>query len=237
MDLVCDRIQGAIAAIYPDIEQSATDSNTLLPEEDLWFELSCCVLSSQVPYSLACAAADEVRKARALAPDFKLRGKSCERLLLSALSGPLSIGGKTRHYRFPKSKARQLSLAKSAVLQEFDSLSAALASLDDAELARQWLVQKVPGLGPKQASMFLRNCRGEYDLAIIDRHVLGYMHIAGLEKIGSRPPVGYSGYLRSENILRDHARAMGYRLGLFDYAVWITMRVLDPSMTSRDQVI
>ncbi|WP_439408537.1 DNA lyase [Bradyrhizobium sp. DASA03076] len=237
MNYVCDRIHGAIAAIYPDIEQSATALNMHLSEQDLWFELSCCVLSSQVPYSLACAAAVEVRKARALAPDLELDVKACEGLLLSALSRPLSIAGKTRHYRFPKSKARQLSLAKSSILQNYDSLSAALASLDDAELARQWLVQKVPGLGPKQASMFLRNCRGEYDLAIIDRHVLGYMHIAGLEEIGSRPPIGYAGYLRSESVLRGHASAMGYRLGLFDYAVWITMRVLDPGMTSRDQVI
>jgi N-glycosylase/DNA lyase len=237
MDCVCDRIHEAIAAIYPDIEQSAKASNTSLSEQDLWFELSCCVLSSQVPYSLACAAAGEVRKARALVPDFKLDEERCERLLLSALTRPLLIEGKTRHYRFPKSKARQLSLARSLILQNFDSLSAALALLDDAEVARQWLVQKVPGLGPKQASMFLRNCRGAYDLAIIDRHVLSYMHIAGLEQIRSRPPIGYAGYLQSENVLRDHARGMGYRLGLFDYAVWITMRVLDPSMTSRDQVI
>ena len=84
-----------------------------------------------------------------------------------------------------------------------------------------------PGLGPKQASMFLRNCCGAYDLAIIDRHVLAYMPDGWLRHTRPRQPVGYAAYLVDELVLRSHSRSMGYLPGLFDYAVWIVMRVLD----------
>ncbi|WP_425304769.1 DNA lyase [Bradyrhizobium canariense] len=194
-------------------------------EEELWHELACCILSSQVPYSLARAAADRIRECGMLAVDRRLDDEECEGQVRSALMGAFMIEGRKRRYRFPNSKARQLSLTRSAILKRFGTLSAALSELDDTETARRWFVENAPGLGPKQASMFLRSCRAAYDLAIIDRHVLEYMHIAGLRRSATQGAAGYARYLEDEVILRHHSQARGYRLGLFDYAVWIVMRV------------
>ncbi|MDB5601175.1 MAG: N-glycosylase/DNA lyase family protein [Xanthobacteraceae bacterium] len=226
MEPTFDRIQAAVAAIYPEIEKAAMASPAQLCEEELWHELACCILSSQVPYPLAQAAADRIRGHRVLVPLHEFEPGGCERALQSLLRGTFFVEGRERRYRFPNSKARQISGTRLNVLQSFGTLTAALLEFDNAETARKWFVKNAPGLGPKQASMFLRNCRGAYDLAIIDRHVLTYMHIAGLRPSGTLVPARYAGYLEYELILRSHSHAKGYMLGLFDYAVWIVMRVV-----------
>jgi N-glycosylase/DNA lyase len=226
MEHTFDRIQAAVAAIYPEIEQAAMASHAPFCEEQLWHELTCCILSSQVPYSLAQAAADRINGHRILTPLHGLDAAGCERALRSLLGGTFVIEGRERRYRFPNSKARQLSQTRSGVVQRFGTLSAALSEFDDAEVARRWLVKNAPGLGPKQASMFLRNCSGAYDLAIIDRHVLTYMEMAGLRRSNTHVPARYAEYVEYELILKSHSRANGYMLGLFDYAVWIVMRIV-----------
>jgi N-glycosylase/DNA lyase len=225
MEHTFDRIQSAVAAIYPEIEQTAMASRAQLCEEQLWHELTCCILSSQVPYSMAQAAADRINGNRILAPLHGYDDEGCEQALKSLLGGTFVIDGRERRYRFPNSKARQLSKTRSSVMQRFGTLSAALSEFDDEE-ARRWLVENAPGLGPKQASMFLRNSRGAYDLAIIDRHILVYMQMAGLRRSKTHVPARYAGYLEYELILRSHSQGKGYILGLFDYAVWIVMRVV-----------
>jgi N-glycosylase/DNA lyase len=235
MEHTFDRIQAAVAAIYPEIEQTAMASHAQLCEEQLWHELTCCMLSSQVPYSLAQAAADRINRHHILAPLYGFDGEGCERALRSILSGTFVVEGRERRYRFPNSKARQLSKTRSSVVRSFGTLSAALSEFDDAEAARKWLVENAPGLGPKQASMFLRNCRGAYDLAIIDRHVLTYMQMAGLRQNETHVPARYAGYLEYELVLRSHSRSKGYVLGLFDYAVWIVMRVIARQKSAWEQ--
>ncbi|MCD4743060.1 MAG: hypothetical protein K8R67_11360, partial [Desulfobacteraceae bacterium] len=94
---------------------------------------------------------------------------------------------------------------------------------DPSEL-RTVLVDLVPGLGMKQASMYLRNVSNSLELAVIDSHVLKYMSIMSLiKKVPSS--ISKVRYLAKENILTKYTKKFGYPVGCVDYAIWIVMRV------------
>lgn len=215
------RITQAVCAICPDIEERVANGAAERNERCLWWELSACVLSSQVPYFLASGAASAIDTAGHLfepdcLPDLSDR-------LSAILRRPLAATG--RSYRFPDVRARQLATTKKCVTDRFGTLSALLTKLETPAAARNWLVDWAPGLGPKQASMFLRNSGFSYDLAILDRHVLNYMELTGLRAENSRPIATMKDYRFGEESMRSHARELGFPVGILDWAIWIVMRV------------
>lgn len=212
-----ERLRGAVAALCPDIEQRVQCNERFRNERDLWRELSCCLLSSQVPYALAEAAAQAIDREQLLI-DTHVNPAALEAIL----SAPLPVAGTLRRYRFPVSRAAQLAFTHRAVMEDGGGLTPLLARFADAGQARCWFVVRAPGLGPKQASMFLRNAGYSYELAVLDRHVLRYMSALGLDN--GRPPGTLAHYHRCEARLSDHARELGYRVGLLDWAIWIVVR-------------
>ena len=219
------QLRDAVAAICPDIESRVVARKGAADERQLWWELSCCVLSSQVPFDLAAAAASRIDDAATFRRACPRNAAAVRSEILGLLTQPLPFGDGWRRYRFPAVRAGQLAQAWSAVMENGGSLGRVVAGDGDAEAVRGWLVRNVPGLGPKQASMFLRNVGVSYDLAVLDRHVLGYMAAVG---VGEGVPKGIGtlrAYQRREADLRDHARSFGYPVGLVDWAIWIVMRV------------
>lgn len=212
----------AVAAVCPDI-RSRIDTGAVSDERHLWWELSCCILSSQVPYSLAMAAADAIDKQGCLRQEHPEPQGLFDRLF-DLLSAPLDVEGKQRHYRFPKARAAHLAATRAAVTDASGSLNSLIGGLTANDM-RKWLVANAPGVGPKQASMFLRNCGVTYDLAILDRHVLNYMSAQGIYSGGQASISGLNQYNKHEKTLRDHAQAMDCPVGLLDWAIWIVMRV------------
>ncbi len=225
------RLERAVKAICPDI-QARIDTPRLdtLDERALWWELSCCILSSQVPYGIASAAADAIARTELLlaqASDHAALADALEDILMHRVD----VDGRPVRYRFPGSRAKQLAAAHAAVYCREASLSALVQDFSDASEARQWLVKHIPGAGPKQASMFLRNTGLTYSLAILDRHVLNYMSEVGISAHTQPYVSGMSTYLRLEQSLREHATRIGYDVGLLDWAIWIVMRAdKEPNM-------
>jgi len=218
------RFERAVAAICPDIEaRIAARRRDKVDDRSLWWELSCCILSSQVPYPVATAAADAIEKARLLLAH-ELDPDELANALEEVLAHQVIVGGRFIRYRFPASRAKQLAGAHLAVHRHDASLSTLLARFADAWEARRWLVDNVPGAGPKQASMFLRNVGVTYSLAILDRHVLKYMSALGIGDHAQPFVSGLSTYLRLEQTLQEHAKRIGYDVGLLDWAIWIVMR-------------
>ena len=135
------RLERAVLAICPDI-QARIDTPRTDPIDDraLWWELSCCILSSQVPYGIASAAADAIAQAKLLlAPtsDQAFLGDALEDILLRRIA----LDGRLVRYRFPGSRAKQLAAAHAAVHRHGTSLSALVQGFGDASQARQWLVE------------------------------------------------------------------------------------------------
>jgi N-glycosylase/DNA lyase len=225
-----ETLSKAVAAICPDI-QFQVENAMVLDERRMWWELSCCILSSQVPYTLAVAAADEIDK-QGLLHKVMCSPKSIVAHLVEILSSPLLVEGKYRNYRFPIARAHQLAATHSAVLRKANSLNDLINSFSNAAKGRDWLVNNAPGLGPKQASMFLRNVGISYELAILDRHVLNYMTALGIYSGKTLSISGLTQYRHYEIALREHAKGLNCAVGMLDWAIWIVMRVANKNKES-----
>jgi N-glycosylase/DNA lyase len=230
MSSVRERLERAVVSIYSDVEERAFSVPVATEERLLWKEFSCCVLSSQVPYPLAVAAADAIDREDVLLSD---ASDETEERLVSILSAPLNVDGSFRRYRFPASRGRQLAAARIAISNHAGTLGSLLKTDQDPASLRLWFVNNTLGMGPKQASMFLRNCGVSYDLAVLDRHVLEFMTRMGLCSDTQSSISTMPAYYRRENTLRYYATNLGAAVGLIDWAIWIVMRMFDKTDTGN----
>ena len=219
-----ESLSNAVAAICPDIQSRVQHSVGDCDERTLWWELSSCILSSQVPYPLATAAADEIDRKELLFRRYSDQDH-LQKKLIDLLTRPLIVEGKPRKYRFPVVRARNLARCHAIVTTTEHSLTELVHSFDSSIEARKWFVKYVPGLGPKQASMFLRNVGVSYDLAILDRHVLNYMLQLGIYSGTKLFISSLKQYYKHETVLQRHAHELRCPVGLLDWAIWIVMRV------------
>jgi N-glycosylase/DNA lyase len=124
-------------------------------------------------------------------------------------------------YRFPRLRANQL--AKLRLRLHSSSLSEMINKKKGSVELRAWLVDELPGIGPKQASMFLRNIGYSYDLAILDSHVVKFLERVKLLKSKTFLST-LSGYEKTEKVMKNYAVEVGQPVGVVDWAIWITMK-------------
>lgn len=216
-------LRAAVTAICPDVETRASSAVLETNECKLWNEVSTCLLSSQVPYELAVAAANAVEHSGILLEPSKFDMQRTSEAIERVLGESFEINGRLRLYRFKKSRSIQLARTCHAIRDGYGALSSLVASFEGDETAREWFLKNAPGIGPKQASMFLRNIGYTYQLAVLDRHVLNYMLAIDLDV--PEQTTRRDWYHLCEQSLRGHAEAIGYRVGVVDWAIWIVMRV------------
>ena len=113
--------------------------------------------------------------------------------------------------RFHAKKARYIK----AVFENFDVVKKAL-NMKRSEVAREYLVKNVKGLGYKEASHFLRNV-GRKDVAIIDRHILRWLYENNLV---NDTTITASKYKKVEKILKNIAYEQNKSLAELDLYLW-----------------
>jgi N-glycosylase/DNA lyase len=210
-----------VIRLCPVVDERLRDSRRTrqLSEEDLWYELSLCLLSSRVPFPIAQAAAEEIRRKNLL-----LSFPASSQRLASLLNSPLTVEGRQVRYRFPNLRASQLHKNQALIQGAWGGITRFLLETTQQSAAgcRAELVSNVSGFGPKQASMFLRNIHRAEDLAILDSHFLRYLRGQGV--ISSEEPRTLTLYERIEERARKYAAEIGYSLECLDIAVWATMK-------------
>jgi N-glycosylase/DNA lyase len=82
------------------------------------------------------------------------------------------------------------------------------------------------GLGPKQASMFLRNIGYHSEFAVLDKHVIDYMRLMGLTTASEARFSNIAAYQKIEMQLKSYAESFNVNLFHLDLAIWTTMRNL-----------
>ena len=224
MNSVCaEQLDSAIGSLCPEIwDNMQSASVAARSEEKLWEELVCCVLSSQVKFELSQEVTQNLKRNGLL--NLEPLDYLYEEKLGDSLKSPVMVGGRPIKYRFPNTKAQQIASARENIYGSGISLMGMLENKSDPSDLRTILVKLVPGLGMKQASMFLRNVSNSFELAVIDSHVLRYMSVINLIK-KVPPSISKSRYLVKENMLTQYAKKFGYPVGCVDYAIWIVMRV------------
>ncbi len=183
-----------------------------------WRELVACIVGSASRYEQAMSATDAIC---ALLPEpWAMTRKERASLLTDLVTDP---SGRLRT-RFPRAHARYIAGAIDALYVRGDGLSGILGRSRSASDVRAALVQSIPGIGPKQASLLLVNLGRSDDLAVLDRHILRYMVWVGLLDRDS-PPSSLRRYEAVEESFRTHAELLGHRVTDLDRAVWLTSRV------------
>lgn len=216
-------LRAAVTAICPDVETRATGAALETNECKLWNELSTCLLSSQVPYELAVAAANAIEHSGVLLEPSKSDTQRTSEAIERVLGQSFEVNGRLRLYRFKRSRSVQLARTCHAVRDGYGALGSLVAGFEGDVAAREWFLKNAPGIGPKQASMFLRNIGYSYHLAVLDRHVLNYMLAIDLDV--PEQTTRRDWYHLCEQSLKSHAETIGYRVGVVDWAIWIVMRV------------
>jgi N-glycosylase/DNA lyase len=201
-----------------------------LSEDALLHEAAVCMFSSQMIFEVAEEAARQLRAiglldSRALASS----AQDYERHVASALCQPVTVevAGITRcaRTRFRNRLASLLARTVADLYPRGMTLGKLLRSAESPRHARQSLVDRVWGFGPKQASLFLRRVGYTSELAVLDAHVLTYLRL----RSGTCPKVGslsrLSVYEHLEGEFKRIAMDIGCSVGCLDLATWVTMRV------------
>lgn len=206
-------------------------------EEQLWHELVSCILGSQVQYETAKGCINHLVESGLLDIQKILRNPSnTQEKISEELSKPIYPPFENNEgcrYRYPNTKAKFIVKTCLEVYNEDSSLGLILDRCSDAYGAREILIKKCMGIGPKQASLFLRNISYCKDLAIIDSHVIDYMKLMKLnEDIDSQNIAKKNQYLMNEQILLSYADDREKTLASLDFAIWVVMRLIKREFVS-----
>lgn len=219
------QLENSVQVLCELIEQKKRLKNTIseYSEYSLRRELVACILGSQVKYEMAKTALSRLENAGLLTDKWWYNlDDQFETLIVKELSSSYSTADTIWCYRFPKSRARQLAKARDAIATR--TLSERVSSGYEPQEIRRQLIAEIAGIGPKQASMFLRNTGISYDLAILDTHVL---HFLNMKKVLSQEQMKVptlAAYEKIEGIVIQYAESLGYPVGYLDLAIWATMR-------------
>lgn len=218
------RLETAVRAICRVVESKVcAKDNRHWTEYDLRRELVACALGSQVRYEMATASLDRLDQAGLLSDAWwGCTDDSFESRVFHTLTGRNLKACGNWCYRFPKIRAHQLAKMRNALARQ--SLTERLSGRFDPKNMRLRLITEIPGLGPKQASMFLRNTGRSYELAILDVHVLRYMTVQPSLNLQCVNIATVKSYERTEHALANYADSLGYPVGYVDWAIWAVMR-------------
>lgn len=122
--------------------------------------------------------------------------------------------------RFKNNKARYIVEAREKFLTNNKvSIKRIISRFKDTREAREWLVHNVKGIGYKEASHFLRNIGKGRELAILDRHILKNLKLAGV--ISDIPPsISKKKYFEIEEKMAKFAKRIKIPLDRLDMVMW-----------------
>ena len=225
-------IENAIREVCFALHENDQQSPSLarMTEDDLWRELVACILGSRVRFEVAHSALVRIEERRLLCQERRsAQFDNYERDVLDALSGKTraEVGADIqRRYPFFRIRANQIRRAAERLYRNQGSVRKFLDNSLDIRGARRRLVSEVPGLGPKQASLFLRNIGYVANIAVLDVHVLTYMSWVGLTDTLMKSVSTIGKYEMLEDSFIEHSYSFGYTPARFDLAVWVVVKMV-----------
>lgn len=220
-----NQLESVALSLCPEIADRIRPCEPIdLDEQTCRRELVGCILASQVPNRAAERWTSALTEASALADAWwePPSRRGFEELVMSVLAGEHRVSRGLGRYRFFRSRAAQIAAARDAVTP--GTIKAYFLGDFDALTIRRRLVAEIPGLGPKQASMLIRNLGISLDIAVLDAHVVSFMEKAELVAAPHKGRERLATYEQLETVFREYAWAKGFSPGCLDWAVWITMR-------------
>ncbi len=200
-------------------------------EFELLTELIFCIVSSQVKYEMAMAITDRIMQIETLnkIPSIGPCESICDHVY-EALKSPIMVHQSDGSFaaqlpRFPKRISKFVSDTIVEIYPSGRTIHALLSCCSSPQQARKLLVEVVKGMGPKQASLFLRRINFSGELAVIDTHIMDYIKRANGILIEPSMISKIKTYESMETSYLDSIKSFGFSTGCVDLAMWITMRV------------
>jgi N-glycosylase/DNA lyase len=208
-----------ICSLSSDISESRLKSPVFAMQNnpaEIWTQKIFCLLSSQFNAVRAANIAHCLVEAVPFFDQSLTLGsieEACFTFLSSSKAG----------YRFPKSRALQISQCWFPFAQIKDQYHDYVSSFGSERCARNQIVERFPGLGLKQGSMFLRNIGAAKTLSVVDTHILFYLDVCHGWRADRLTPAKY---LEAEDILTEAAARHSLDLNVFDTVVWTAARAI-----------
>lgn len=147
--------------------------------------------------------------------------KEDSRLIRNILSTSSEYG----KYRFPNVRSECLHIS----LRKLQSLgnNVPIEKSESAIEQRDMIVSFFPGIGLKQASLFLRNLGYSYDLCVVDTHIIDFLIFIGwLPSQIKLLPLNRKRYFAIESLFKRLSYYLSLPLALLDLAVWDVTKIL-----------
>ncbi len=174
-------------------------------DEDIFAEMTFCLCTVQTSARASDQATRRLRDTGLL-----LRGS--QRRVREVLRGGYVRFHETKSHWIVKARRRFME-PKPSIRRELEVLAPTPPAL------RDWLEREVLGLGPKEASHFLRNIGLGENLAILDRHIL--LNLQDLGVIEALPAsLTRSRYHAIERDLLDFCEQIDIPVGHMDLLLW-----------------
>lgn len=224
------QINKAVLGLCDDVEKAVKVSSCdEMSESRLIHELVLCILGSGVRYEIAVSFANAIKRNRVLTkkniPDYDLTYSYLKALLDGAVNDK-DIGRAYARYRFPDRGSSYIARSLINIYTEHNSLKSLLDYGEDLYYLRRELIRLCPGIGPKQASHFLKNAGYTDKVAILDRHILKYMELSENRKIPISKVGKIDFYEELENRFLDVAKKFQYSISVVDQSMWFVMRAI-----------
>jgi len=222
------QINEAIAELCKDVEETITSRTwQRMTEQEIVHELLLCILGSGVRYEVAVAYAMEITSSKCLSES---NANIIEDDISSILNNevPNYWGGKSyKRYRYPNVRASYISSSYYNITREFGSFKQFLNNNYLPSELRRIVVLNCPGIGPKQASHFLKNVGYSNELAILDRHIIRYMKIVDSKSVSTYQLGRLDKYEDIELRFIKIVKNFQHPIAIIDQAMWFIMRALD----------
>jgi N-glycosylase/DNA lyase len=228
----------SVFKIHDTVLKVSYEAQTLVPEiplvrseNKLLSELVLCILSSQEKYEVALALMKAFRKQNVLRiPKNKTEFREIKSGIKSTMKKPVFFISNEKEYsrrlRFFVKKTHYILATIENIYLNNLTIKKILKSEECVQETRKNIISYSYGLGPKQASMFLRNIGYYADFAVLDKHVIEYMKIMGLMSVTQSNFSNIVSYLKVETKLKLYAESFNLNLLHLDLAIWTTMRNL-----------
>lgn len=200
-----------------------------MTEKELIHELVLCILGSGVRYEVAVSYAVAITKSKCLSKEYTNDPVLIENKVSEILNGEVYNywGGKPyRRYRYPNIRAKYISDSYTNIVGEFGSLKLLMDTKCSSTELRKKLVQLCAGIGPKQASHFLKNVGYSDELAIIDSHIIKYIRMCDTNIGNVNQLSKLDTYEHIESLYINAVRKFKYPVAIVDQAMWFVMREL-----------
>lgn len=227
-----DLIENVVLTVSNEIEKNNSPEKKWrdFSENELFYELVACILGSRVRYETAKECAKRLKDEGLLNLDYLLTDPVMAEIKifdeLKKPNYPPFINGTGMRYPFSRSKAKFIVQTSYEIYyNQATTLKKILEICIDEFKARDLLIENCMGIGPKQASLFLRNIYYTENLAILDTHVIKYMEMHGLHQ-GIKKSITKNQYINYEKKLSSYADSLNKTLARLDVAIWVVMRVV-----------